>query len=296
MAVTPLAACSAPALDLTDYQFASTTTAFDQHSEPVMAAWNDPIAREKIERVFTNGMFAEAPAVAHLLCEILDTGLESGAAEESVLAELRRFVAESPACQSIADSYNRDETARIERRINQLCSALDRPSSFMDIGCGSGTITAGLARAWGLHPRDVTGLEIADRVEPNAAFTMIPMTPDGLVPEGVHADLAILLMVLHHEASAETLLASIYDAIPDGGHVLIRDHDAATESMKLFLTAFDRLYYSVFNGCEGVPEPANYQSLQDWLDIARDVGFSVEQVWYPEPDSPMSPVHILLNK
>ena len=159
------------------------------------------------------------------------------------------------------------------------------PARFIDVGCGDGRKTSAMASAWRLDPDKAIGMDI---VKPDAApenITFLKMSPEGM-PAGIDPDsqdLALVSMVLHHANDTEVtaLLRSIHSALPPGGYLVVRDHNADPDlGLADFLDTVHIFYDSVFLGVRCMPNAQNYKSLAAWHAIFETEGFAVVRTDY----------------
>ena len=281
---------------LAEIDFSAANNIRTAYVAPLERAVGNEVSRFAMKQVFHDGMFVHAPWVATELSSILDTAADCQYSETEIITRLRDCIEQQAVAAEVQSLCRADEQARVSRRVTQLTELLPVPQGFIDIGCGNGGITSALGKAWQLPRERVIGMDVYDRLEADSSCSYYPMHDLGTLSEQRLLDTALLLMVLHHEAEPERLLKAIYEALPAEGTLCIRDHDVTDLDTRLFLEAFDRFYFSVLNGLEGVPQPANYKSANAWISLAEDAGFTLEKIDYPEPDSPMQPVHLAFKK
>lgn len=281
---------------LAETDFSAVTTYRTAYVAPLERAVGNEASRFAMKQVLHEGMFVHAPWVARELSSILDSAARCQYSETEIITRLRDCIQQETVANEVLSLCQADEQDRISRRVAQLTELLPVPQGFIDIGCGTGGITSALGKAWQLPRERVVGMDVYDRLEADARCSYYPMHDLETLSERKTLDTVLLLMVLHHEAEPEKLLTSIYDALPAEGTLCIRDHDVTDPDTRLFLEAFDRFYFSVLNGLEGVPQPANYKSASAWISLAEAAGFTLETIDYPEPDSPMQPVHLAFKK
>lgn len=132
----------------------------------------------------------------------------------------------------------------------QIIDAYDfaKHTRMLDIGGGSGGFTAAIAAAatglqFGIFDLpDVIG-EAQKRIASSDRINFYPGSfKETDLPQGY--DLITLVRILHdHDDSVvETLLAKIYDALPDGGHLLIVEPMADSATAKRMGDAYFGLY------------------------------------------------------
>jgi SAM-dependent methyltransferase len=268
-------------------------------ADDLRQAWRTPEVRTLLRRLLEGGMFKDDPALARQLFETIDHGCATGRSSEQIYDDLYQLLHQEDNLRRFGRTFQGDEAARIERRVRQLAELVppgEEPGRFVDVGCGTGQVTAGLARVWGLPPDRVLGVEVFERSLAPGAFTAVPFAGRKVpLPDGSQ-DLATLLMVLHHEADAGGLLAEVYRVLRPRGLLLVRETDAATAELRLFNQVMEQFYYRVFNRLPGVPNPVTHRSAVEWRGHFARAGFTIEREECPEPGNPFTPVHFVLRK
>jgi SAM-dependent methyltransferase len=262
-------------------------------------AWRTPSVQALLRRVLDHGMFKGDPGLAGLLFDAIEGGCARGRPSEALYDDLHALLHREENLRRFGRMFQGDEAIRIERRVRQLVELVppgETPARYVDIGCGTGQVTAGLARAWGLPPQCVVGVEVFERSLAPGAFTAMPFVGRKVPLPDESRDLATLLMVLHHETDAPGLLAEIYRVLRPRGLLLVRETDAATSELKLFNQVMEQFYYRVFNRLPGVPNPVMHRSAVEWRALFADAGFAIELEVRPEPENPFTPVHFVLRK
>lgn len=195
-----------------------------------------------------------------------------------------------------ASVVNQHAQRTAERDADYLLPRLRPGMRLLDVGCGPGTITAGLARA--VAPGEVIGVDVVPAVleQANAHLPTIGVTnvrfevasayelpyPDASF-DVVHAH-----QVLQHLTRPVDALREMLRVLKPGGLVGVRDADYATMQAWPQLPEIDRwrdLYHSLtaHNGAEA---DAGRQ-LPAWLREAGfgDVDASGDVVLFAEPES-----------
>lgn len=269
-----------------------------KESDTLASAWLHPEARRKLCQIIRNGILKEVPEIAETFLAKCAMVAHKQVADRDATAILRSVLQSSNGERSKA-SYAQDESQRIQRRVQQIVTELPdhfTPTSFLDIGCGDGEITAQLAQRWRLEADKVLGMDVYDRHEPSVYFTYERNRGTNIPMADCSVDFVCLLMVLHHESDPAALLSEVHRVLRPDGFALIREHDASEESDQLLFHALDVLYYGVFNAFEGIPVPATYQSAEYWRTLLERVGFGSVASSSPEPDSPIKPKHLWMQK
>lgn len=122
--------------------------------------------------------------------------------------------------------YAASET-RADRRVQELLQVLGvgRVTSYVDLGCADGSVTAAIARAVGATV--TCGLDVSDCFGAGRDPSVPVQLYDGVhlpQPDG-SVDLVTALMALHHAADLAPLVADVTRALGVGGELVIREHD-----------------------------------------------------------------------
>jgi SAM-dependent methyltransferase len=204
---------------------------------------------------------------------------ERAAFEAMRLYWLERY---GPSAQQFQEYY--DNGYLPERLREMLALVADRPTSYLDVGYGSGRVTAELVRRWNLDLRSATGVEIASP-HPNTVGNFIQLVVPGnakwslpLETDSVH--LVTLFHVLHHSpVSPEMVLSEVRRVLRSDGHLVVREHDVTAPSQRLFLQFVELLFNIVVHGgSETSHEVCEYRSAMDWVDTLNAVGFSTQRL------------------
>ena len=268
-------------------------------ADDLRQAWRTPEVQTMLRRLLAGGMFKDDPALAQLLFDAIEAGCASGRSSEALYDDLHAVLHREENLRRFGRLFQGDEAVRIERRVRQLVELVppgEEPARFVDVGCGTGQVTAGLARAWGLPPQCVVGVEVFERSLAPGAFTAVPFAGRKVPLADGSQDLATLLMVLHHETDAPGLLTEVCRVLRMRGLLLVRETDAATPELKLFNQVMEQFYYRVFNRLPGVPNPVTHRSAVEWRKLFARAGFTIEREERPEPNNPFTPVHFVLRK
>lgn len=262
-------------------------------------SFQDPVCKALLSKILKNGIFKESTEVGVQIVDALEDIAKSQLSDREAILYLRAIIANSEH-QSLADnSFKVDEEQRIARRVHQLIKTpgfSNAPCSLLDIGCGDGSITDGLTKSWKIPKEKAICLEVFERRKELDSYTHMIMKDGDFPTLPMKMEVAVMLMTLHHEEDPQNLLQQTFDALEDGGKLLIREHDANSESLKLLYHALDKFYFSVLHKRDDFPIPASYRSSEEWIDMIRKSGYTVLNSYHPEPDNPNNPVHILCQK
>lgn len=186
-----------------------------------------------------------------------------------------------------ASVVSRHARRTAEREAAYLLPRLQPGMRLLDVGCGPGTITTGLARA--VSPGEVVGIDVSDDVieSARAHAAEVGATNARFETASVYAlpyadgsfDVAHAHQVMQHLADPVAALAEIRRVLRPGGLVAVRDADYAT--MTAFppsphVDAWLRVYHEVArrNGAE----PDAGRRLRSWAQAAGLVDLEVTAV------------------
>jgi SAM-dependent methyltransferase len=268
-------------------------------ADELRLGWHTPSVQQMLRRLIHEGIFRADATLGEALLARIDALVATLMPSAEIYDELHRFLKQPENADSFRALFQSDEAARIQRRLGQLIRLLPerwRPGCFVDVGCGTGLVTAGLARHWELAQDHVFGVEVFERSQAGDVFTRLPFVDRRIpLPDGTQ-DLALLIMVLHHEVDQVGLLRETFRVLRPGGRLIVRETDAFRVDLRLFNQVMEMMYYRVFNQLPGIPNPVLHRSAAEWeFDFDR-VGFVPEKIERPEPDNPFTPVHYLLRK
>lgn len=265
---------------------------------PLRLAWTTLAVRDRLCRVFLDGIFRANRGLGRAFIETIDQLCAVQNNDDQLYPILHRLL-NQPAKDPFSHTFGSDEDARIQRRVDQLIAFLDLsqpPRCFVDVGCGDGRVTAGLAGHWNLAPAQAIGADVFNRVVNPAAITYVPVIDGRLQLPDASADLAIMLMVLHHETDPAQTLRETRRILRPNAHLMVRDTDADTDELKLFNHVMEDFYYQVFRDLPGVPNPARHESADHWERLFAATDFTIIKTERPEPGNPFTPVHWLVQR
>jgi ubiquinone/menaquinone biosynthesis C-methylase UbiE len=198
-----------------------------------------------------------------------------------------------PAGDTPADRYTHGHHASVvsrharrtaEREAAYLLPRLEAGQRLLDVGCGPGTITTGLARA--VAPGEVVGIDVSEDViasarthaaesgVTNARFEVANVY--ALPYEDASFDVAHAHQVMQHLAAPVDALREMRRVLRPGGLVAVRDADYATMTAWPRAASIDRwleVYHAVAqrNGAD----PDAGRRLRSWV---TEAGFEVVEV------------------
>lgn len=248
--------------------------------------------RARLHSVLLDGVFRRDPARGAALVAEIDHQCTDGCTDPyPALFDLLH----PPGEVGFGTTFRGDEEDRIARRVDQIVDLVGppAPSSFIDVGCGDGRVGAGLAKAWRVPPTRAIAVDVFDRVADRSAMTYQPMVDGGIRLGDAATELALLLMVLHHETDPGGLLTECRRVVAPGGRLVVRESDVDTADLKLFNLIMEDFYYQVFRRLPGVPNPARHESAEHWRDLLGRTGWFIEREDRPEPGNPFTPIHFV---
>ncbi|MDA0302165.1 MAG: methyltransferase domain-containing protein [Chloroflexi bacterium] len=186
-----------------------------------------------------------------------------------------------------ASVVSRHALRTAEREAAYLLPRLHPGLRLLDVGCGPGTISSGLARA--VAPGEVVGIDVSadviDRARAhvaeagatNARFETANVYD--LPYEAGSFDVAHAHQVMQHLADPEAALAEMRRVLRPGGLVAVRDADYATMSAWPRAASIDRwleVYHAV--AARNGADPDAGRRLRSWVSAAGFVDLEVTAV------------------
>lgn len=172
-----------------------------------------------------------------------------------------------------------DPTARATSRVKDIMGLIRREgiTSYLDLGCGNGVITAAVGTALHLprsqvHGTDINGwLDNDDRVSADIDFFIsrsnFPLRSVSLVTA---------FQVLHHIPNVEQTVTALADTIPQGGQLLIREHDAGSPELKDLVDLEHFLYLTLHGTLDKMEDYYGaYRSRTEWTTLLTATGFKL---------------------
>ena len=140
---------------------------------------------------------------------------------------------------------------------------IDKNQSVLDVGCGNGTMAKIIQNRIGCR---IEGTDIMNFLRFDIPFQM--MKNDEELPYGDRSfDIVMLNDVLHHTKKAIRILK---ESIRVGKNVLIFETKPTLISKILdYVLNWAHLY-------SGMPIPLTHKTLDEWLEVFRDLGLNVE--------------------
>lgn len=152
-------------------------------------------------------------------------------------------------------------------------------TSYLDYGCGDGSITRRTGEALGA--KDIYGVDLHDNHIEGITYLQKTTAP---IPDA-HIDLVTLFVTLHH-LSADDLdhcITEISRVLSPDGVLLIREHDFDySDEMRSFLDLvhifIDVVGADTLPPCPPNTYPINYQSNKYWTNLLYKRGFYLEKM------------------
>lgn len=171
--------------------------------------------------------------------------------------------------RSGVEALFRARSARFIPTLLRVWGREEGPANYLDVGCGSGSRTRAVARAFGVPEEGVRGYDVTARWDAasRGLFVFDGRRLDDCADGSF--EMVTLNMVLHHIDEPEPILAEVRRVLRPGGGLLVREHDSPDERSDRVLDEFHWLVANVLGDsmCSG-----NYRSRARWRSLLADAG------------------------
>ena len=140
-----------------------------------------------------------------------------------------------------------------------------------------------MSRALGLDKSHSFACDIIEQPE-NKNFTFSKSTQESLPYPDSKFDIISLVMSFHHFSNPEIMISEIRRVLRSAGIIVVRDHDARTDTQKFFYDIVHS-FYSCILGNETVPEEflhlinrkeySHYKSETEFIEMFNSKGFEL---------------------
>ncbi|CAF1013917.1 unnamed protein product [Rotaria sordida] len=101
--------------------------------------------------------------------------------------------------------------------------------SYFDLGCGDGTITAGIGTYLGLTKENIFGGDVFEGQNNVITFVKLNENQSIINLPSNHVDLITSFVTFHHIAQLEKTLTELVRILRTGGYLILREHDCKNE-------------------------------------------------------------------
>lgn len=173
------------------------------------------------------------------------------------------------------------------------------PSNFLDIGSGNGQVTQKLCNLFGLKTDNTTGLEILKDHTHNSLPFRTTIYGGNNIFEAVaknRFDLISSIATLHHSNNPIGLFRQSYDALKEGGYMILQEHNTRNNSDAFFHSTMDEFEYRVIEDNPKLEVTNQYKTASEWLGISKKIGFKLVSLEEPEGKNPFRRFVALFTK
>ena len=175
---------------------------------------------------------------------------------------------------------------RATSRVHDIAHILHKITNpnpyYVDIGCGNGEITTAIAAAICSTPNHTIGCDTENKISSGRTLKYIQST--GTSIQGVKcgsANLITIMMAAHHFMDLPAMLGEVKRIAAPGAIIIMREHNATTESGKWFYDFTHAAYECMMPGStKKIGEfmdtfAAFYKSANEWVELMGDHGFTL---------------------
>jgi ubiquinone/menaquinone biosynthesis C-methylase UbiE len=185
--------------------------------------------------------------------------------------------------ESTLDQFHKGRGEEIARKFHVVIQNNNlTPTTLLDIGYGDGWFTTSLKNRLGLSKDNVYGVEI--QPTPLKATDFNPRIYDGKrIPDDIpRPDLITLNSIYHHFPSRQAIqdhISELFRVLAPGGTLLLRDACLMSpDGVKV-----GQVRHRLLTNVTGVfpdymPLDTQYQTMDSWKQLFKDVGFDLKDV------------------
>jgi ubiquinone/menaquinone biosynthesis C-methylase UbiE len=187
--------------------------------------------------------------------------------------------------------YNMMDAKKIALDFISMIPETLKVKTFLDVGCGDGSITTILAEKLGIKKKNVHGTDVRN-IDTNA-FTFHLLEKEATrfsFLKDNSMDMVIASMSLHKLLHQEEIIKDIARVIKPKGLVIIFEHDANTADYEIVLNIMYGLYAMVWTNPMKDPKfienyYAKYRSEVEWINLFKKEGFDFLEAGDKEPEA-----------
>ncbi|UJR33158.1 hypothetical protein I4U23_020615 [Adineta vaga] len=194
-------------------------------------------------------IFGQQANIYHYFDRLWNESLYNSNDELDLLNILIERISKIPGAKT--SLHKRQETSRIESRLNEIRSIFDKNfnsrfkisskmnaeklikkdliTNYFDLGCGNGLITARIGNYFNLSPENIFGGDVFNSHNPEITFVSIDQNQSLIDLPDQSVNLITCLVTLHHVPNIEKILEELARIIQPNGYLIIREHDCKLE-------------------------------------------------------------------
>lgn len=178
-------------------------------------------------------------------------------------------------------------SSRVDARVRDIAKFnISGVNKYLDIGCGDGTITAGIGKHFNLDKDSIVGCDIPQWAghehenEVSDEITFIPMESPEKLPTDETFELITIFMALHHmtDKVIQSLIEECARVLSPNGVILVREHDCPNAMISALINIEHAMFEVVIEGTTSADKFASsyygkYRTRRQWNGIFADLGF-----------------------
>ncbi|CAF0943299.1 unnamed protein product [Adineta ricciae] len=194
-------------------------------------------------------IFGQQANIYHYFDRLWNDSLYNSNDELDLLNILIERISKVPGAKT--SLHKRQETSRIESRLNEIRAIFDRNfnsrfkisskintedlirkdsiTSYFDLGCGNGLITARIGNYFNLSSETIFGGDVFNSHNPDITFVSIDQDQSIIDLSDQSVNLITCLVTLHHIPHIDEILRELARIVQPNGYLIIREHDCKLE-------------------------------------------------------------------
>jgi ubiquinone/menaquinone biosynthesis C-methylase UbiE len=209
--------------------------------------WDSQYKRPLINYILRRFVIHDRRVIFGKINDCVLDSLGKNQKDEEIFLKIRKLMNPYP--------RNNQMDIRSQYRTRELLNLIPfKINSYLDYGCGDGSITRQLGSALDVNSKNIFGVDLVDTPGINYVKNVKEINPDSF-------DLVTAFVSLHHIENGKKIIGEIHRILKPGGLLIIREHDFNGDfRLNAYLDLIHMFVDVRFDRCKII----NYKSAYDW--------------------------------
>lgn len=152
-------------------------------------------------------------------------------------------------------------------------------TNYLDIGTGDGNMTIAIADAFDI--KNIYGYDVLEYGNVRDKIKNVHIGPE-LPDYSVGFDLITIIQTLHHVLDQKNILEKVYKLLNPGGFLLIKEHNANSDSVRKLIEIEHLLFELVDTNTHHWSKDLYLKSSDEWTQLLTEIGFTFVETFMHE--------------